>query len=133
MARRASDTLPADMTNRPVLELFHGDVLRLRRPHPCGGTDWLVDRLGADIGLTCQACGRHVLIARRQLERRIAGFVRRGPREVPATRSDGPTHATPDATAAGMPDVGDATPDAAAASPGTLVPGTANRAPGPSA
>jgi hypothetical protein len=67
------------MTDRAVLELFHGDVVRLRRAHPCGGTDWLVDRLGADIGLTCQTCGRHILIARSQLERRIAGFVRRGP------------------------------------------------------
>jgi len=77
MARRASDTLPADMTDRPVLEVFLGDVVRLRRRHPCGGTDWVVDRLGADIGLTCRTCGRHVLIARTQLERRIAGFVQR--------------------------------------------------------
>ena len=78
MARRASDTLPADMTDRPVLELFLGDVVRLRRRHPCGGTDWVVDRLGADIGLTCRTCGRHILIARSQLERRLAGFVQRG-------------------------------------------------------
>jgi hypothetical protein len=78
MAHHASDTLPADMTDRPVLELLNGDVVRLRRAHPCGGTDWLVDRLGADIGLTCQTCGRHVLIARRQLERRIVTFIRRG-------------------------------------------------------
>ncbi len=77
MARRASDSLPADMTDRPVLELFHGDVVRLRRAHPCGGTAWTVDRLGADIGLTCQTCGRHVLIARSQLERRITEFVDR--------------------------------------------------------
>ena len=49
------------MTDRPVLELLLGDVVRLRRAHPCGGDDWLVDRLGADIGLRCQACGRHVL------------------------------------------------------------------------
>jgi hypothetical protein len=78
MARHASDTLPADMTHQPVLELLLGDVVRLRRAHPCGGSDWLVDRLGADIGLSCQTCGRHVLVERRQLERRVAGFVRRG-------------------------------------------------------
>jgi len=78
MARHASDTLPADMTHQPVLELLLGDVVRLRRRHPCGGSDWLVDRLGADIGLTCQTCSRHILVERRQLERRIAGFVRRG-------------------------------------------------------
>jgi len=78
MAHHASDTLPADMTRQPVLPLLLGDVVRLRRRHPCGGSDWLVDRLGADIGLVCQTCGRHVLLERAQLERRITAFVRRG-------------------------------------------------------
>lgn len=66
------------MPARPALELFLGDVVRLRRAHPCGGTDWLVDRLGADIGLRCQFCGRHVLLDRRQLEQRLASIVTRG-------------------------------------------------------
>jgi hypothetical protein len=94
MAHRASDTLPADMTNRPVLELSHGDVVRLRRRHPCGGSDWVVDRLGADIGLSCRTCGRHVLIGRPQLERRLAGFVQRADERAGAptdpARSGGP-------------------------------------------
>jgi hypothetical protein len=66
------------MTVRPALELFIGDVLQLRRPHPCGGSEWLVDRLGADIGLRCRQCNRHVLVERRTVERRLAGFVSRG-------------------------------------------------------
>jgi hypothetical protein len=66
------------MAQRPALELFLGDVLRLRRPHPCGGSEWLVDRLGADIGLRCNQCWRHVLVERRTVERRLAGFVSRG-------------------------------------------------------
>ena len=66
------------MPDRPVLELFLGDVVRLRRRHPCGGDLWLVDRLGADIGLRCRTCDRHVLIERRSLERRVAAFVQRG-------------------------------------------------------
>jgi len=66
------------MPARPPLELLLGDVLRLRRPHPCGGQDWLVDRLGADIGIRCEGCGRHVLVERAALERRIRAFVRRG-------------------------------------------------------
>jgi len=71
------DTL-GRMTDRPVLTLYLGDVLRLRRAHPCGGSDWLVDRLGADIGLRCETCGRHVLVERRLIERRLTEFVRRG-------------------------------------------------------
>jgi hypothetical protein len=66
------------MPDQPVLTLLLGDVIRLRRVHPCGGTTWLVDRVGADIGLRCSTCGRHVLVARRAVERRIAGFVSRG-------------------------------------------------------
>ena len=77
MPNRASDTLPP-MSARPVLELLLGDVVRLRRTHPCGGREWLVDRLGADIGLRCQGCGRHVMLERRLLESRLDGFVSRG-------------------------------------------------------
>jgi hypothetical protein len=47
------------------------DVLRLRKPHPCGGYEWKVVRLGADIGLECLTCGRRVLLPRRQLARRV--------------------------------------------------------------
>ena len=65
-------------TTRPVLDVLLGDVVRLRRRHPCGGHEWLVDRLGADIGLRCQTCGRHVLLERRVLEARLVEFVRRG-------------------------------------------------------
>ncbi|MGP1673657.1 MAG: DUF951 domain-containing protein, partial [Candidatus Limnocylindrales bacterium] len=62
------------MADRPVLNLLLGDVVRLRRRHPCGGDAWLVDRLGADIGLRCRTCERHVLIERPVLERRFASF-----------------------------------------------------------
>jgi len=55
-----------------------GDVVRLRKPHPCGGADWQVVRLGADIGLRCHVCGRRVLLARPTLERRLKAFVSRG-------------------------------------------------------
>lgn len=66
------------MSARPVLEVYLGDVVRLRRAHPCGSNDWLVDRLGADIGLRCQGCGRHVMLERRVLESRLDRFVSRG-------------------------------------------------------
>ena len=61
-----------------VVEFLLGDVVSLRRAHPCGGHEWLVDRLGADVGLRCTTCGRHVLLERRNLERRLIGFVSRG-------------------------------------------------------
>jgi hypothetical protein len=66
------------MTDRPVLAVLLGDVVELKRPHPCGGREWLIDRVGADIGLRCRTCGRHVLLDRRTLEARIATFISRG-------------------------------------------------------
>ena len=54
-----------------VLELKIGDVLRMKKPHPCGGSLWTVTRLGADIGMSCQECGRYLLLARSQSARRL--------------------------------------------------------------
>jgi len=53
----------------PDLQL--NDLLRLRKPHPCGSYEWTVTRLGADIGLECKGCGRRVLLTRRELARRL--------------------------------------------------------------
>jgi hypothetical protein len=53
----------------PDLEL--NDILRLKKPHPCGGYEWKVIRLGADIGLECANCHRHVLLTRRELGNRL--------------------------------------------------------------
>ena len=75
---RAFDTLTARMPNQPVLPLLLGDVVRLRRRHPCGEDTWVVDRLGADIGLRCRGCRRHVMLERPALERRLVAFVERG-------------------------------------------------------
>ena len=52
-------------------------MVRLRKPHPCGGYDWEVTRLGADIGLRCLGCGRRVMLERAVLERRLKQFVSR--------------------------------------------------------
>jgi hypothetical protein len=61
-----------------VLELRMGDVIRMRRKHPCGGFDWEVVRLGLDIGLRCRTCGRRVLMDRQTLRRRAKELVERG-------------------------------------------------------
>jgi hypothetical protein len=78
------------VADRPVLELRLGDRVRLRKPHPCGGRTWEVVRVGADIGLLCDTCGRRVLLERRDLERRLTGFVARGPEPGTAVPGDAP-------------------------------------------
>lgn len=59
----------------PDLQL--NDVVRLRKPHPCGGYEWKIVRLGADIGLECCTCQRRVLLTRRELSRRLKAIVSR--------------------------------------------------------
>ena len=62
-----------------MLDLRLDDILRLRKPHPCGGYEWRVVRLGADIGLECQTCQRRVMLTRREVEKRTKAVVARGP------------------------------------------------------
>lgn len=57
----------------PDLDL--DDIVRLRKPHPCGSYEWKVTRLGADIGLECLGCQRRVLLTRRKLSRRLKKVV----------------------------------------------------------
>jgi len=54
------------------------DTVRLRKPHPCGGYEWKIVRLGADIGMECTTCGRRVLLPRRELSRRLKAVLPHG-------------------------------------------------------
>ena len=54
-----------------LYDLQINDIVRLRKPHPCGGFEWIVVRLGADIGLECKGCGRRVMLTRRELMKRL--------------------------------------------------------------
>jgi hypothetical protein len=65
------------MSTAKFIEVHVGDVVRLRKPHACGGTDWTVVRLGADIGLRCERCKHRILLARSVFERRLKTFLSR--------------------------------------------------------
>ncbi len=58
-------------------EIQVDDLVRLRKPHPCGSYEWRVVRIGADIGLRCQVCGRRVLLDRRTFNKRVKTVIRR--------------------------------------------------------
>ena len=63
----------------PAVDLRMGDLIALRKPHPCGSREWRVTRLGADIGLVCDGCKHRVLMDRLDVERRFTGHLERGP------------------------------------------------------
>ena len=61
-----------------VMEIKLGDVVRLKKKHPCGGDEWEVVRVGADIRIRCLKCQRYVLLERSTFERRVKAFISRG-------------------------------------------------------
>jgi hypothetical protein len=61
----------------PITPIRIGDVVRLKKPHPCGANEWQITKLGMDIGLTCLGCERKVRLVRAEFDRRFRGFVRR--------------------------------------------------------
>ena len=63
------------MPPRPQTPFAPGDRITLKKPHPCGGSDWEVYRTGADIGLKCLTCGHRVMLPRSEAERRMKARV----------------------------------------------------------
>ena len=48
-----------------------GDIVKMKKKHPCGGTRWKVVRVGADIKITCLTCQRTVMLDRAEFEKRV--------------------------------------------------------------
>lgn len=51
-----------------------GDVVKLKKPHPCGSQEWEILRVGADFRLKCLGCGHQVMLARRLVEKNTRGL-----------------------------------------------------------
>ena len=56
-------------------EVDIGDIVRLRKKHPCGSHDWQIVRLGVDIGLVCQGCQRRILMPRSTFNKRMKKII----------------------------------------------------------
>ncbi len=61
----------------PIVPVKTGDVVRLKKPHPCGENSWEIVRVGMDIGLRCRGCDRKVMLVRSEFDRRFRGFIER--------------------------------------------------------
>ena len=69
------------------MDIQLGDIVRMKKPHPCGGTDWEITRVGADVKLKCLTCGRVVMLERDVFEKRVKKLVRRAGEEEHAGES----------------------------------------------
>ena len=75
LPRRLETRLKKFASKSMTIEIKLGDVVRLRKAHPCGSYEWEVVSVGADIGLKCLKCQRRVLLERGVFERRVKEFV----------------------------------------------------------
>lgn len=58
------------------MDRFHlGDVVRLKKQHPCGSDRWEITRTGIDFGLKCLGCGHRVMIPRPKFEKSVREII----------------------------------------------------------
>ncbi len=55
-----------------------GDVITVKKPHPCGGKTFAVLRVGMDFKIRCETCGREVMLPRAKIEKNIKAIARSG-------------------------------------------------------
>ena len=52
------------------MEFQIGDIVKLKKAHPCGINEWEILRVGMDFRLKCVGCGRQVMVPRKMVERK---------------------------------------------------------------
>ena len=63
------------------VEIHKGDIVRLRKKHPCGGFEWEVVRIGADIGLVCLTCNHKIMLPRGTFNKRLKTIIKHANQE----------------------------------------------------
>lgn len=59
-----------------IIKIEVGDLLELKKPHPCGEKNFKVLRVGSDVRIVCQSCGRDLTLDRIKLEKAIKKIVK---------------------------------------------------------
>lgn len=59
------------------MDIQIGDVLKLKKQHPCGSNKWEVLRIGMDFRLKCEGCGHQIMIPRKQVEKNIRQIIKK--------------------------------------------------------
>ena len=63
------------------MDIRVGDVVRLKKPHPCGASQWEVLRIGQDFCLKCLGCGHQLMVKRSLVEKNLRELTRSGEAE----------------------------------------------------
>lgn len=59
------------------MEINIGDIIKLKKQHPCGSLEWEILRVGMDFRLKCIGCGHQIMMPRKQVEKNIRGIRKR--------------------------------------------------------
>lgn len=59
------------------MDIQVGDILKMKKQHPCGSAEWEVLRIGADFRLKCKGCGHQIMISRVKAEKNVRGITRK--------------------------------------------------------
>lgn len=60
------------------MDIQIGDVLTMKKAHPCGSKRWKVSRIGMDFRMTCEGCGHEIMLPRSKAEKNIRAVERKG-------------------------------------------------------
>ncbi|MCQ2428833.1 MAG: DUF951 domain-containing protein [Clostridia bacterium] len=67
-----------------IIRMNPGDILELKKPHPCGNKRFKVMRVGSEVRVVCEACGRDMVMERVRLEKAVRKVFPASPADVPA-------------------------------------------------
>lgn len=56
------------------MDIQVGNIVKLKKKHPCGSAEWEVLRIGADFKLKCTGCGHMIMVARTMVEKNLRGI-----------------------------------------------------------
>lgn len=59
------------------MEFQIGDIIKMKKPHPCGSNEWELLRVGMDFRLKCVGCNHQVMVSRKLVEKNFRGFVKK--------------------------------------------------------
>ena len=60
-----------------IVDLNIGDVIKMKKPHPCGANEWEILRTGMDFRLKCVGCGHQVMVSRKLVEKNFRGILKK--------------------------------------------------------
>ena len=66
-----ANTYNTRLTGEGSMDLNVGEIIKLKKPHPCGSSEWEILRTGMDFRLKCMGCGHQIMIPRKQVEKNI--------------------------------------------------------------